>query len=40
MVFGAPVKGVEVGEKVQTLPVMERLEVFGAGSEQTAMDRL
>jgi predicted oxidoreductase (fatty acid repression mutant protein) len=33
MVFGTPIEGIEVGEKVQKLPLTERLKVFGAGSE-------
>jgi predicted oxidoreductase (fatty acid repression mutant protein) len=40
MVFGAPVEGVETGERVQTLPVKERLQIFGAESDQIGMDRL
>jgi predicted oxidoreductase (fatty acid repression mutant protein) len=33
MVFGAPVEGVEVPEKPQKLPMVERLKVFGAESD-------
>lgn len=40
MVFGTPVEGVELPEKIQNTPVSERLKVFGAKKETTAMDRL
>ncbi|KAF1984815.1 Nitroreductase [Aulographum hederae CBS 113979] len=40
MVFGTPVEGVEVGEKLQRLPVMERVKVFGSGGEPRDTDGL
>jgi predicted oxidoreductase (fatty acid repression mutant protein) len=33
MVFGAPVQGIQLREKPQTMPMVERLKVFGVRSE-------